>query len=135
MRTVRRTLLAASQKIASWAPSGKSAGIGREISIVSRSPLCGLRVTKPFSSWPGSTVSESSRTDSIAATFRPGSIWTSQSMDSIRTGAIEFRTRMLTIDASGLNRADGPHLARVPRAAERIRQRDRLLVLQADGGA
>ena len=53
-------------------------------------------------------MSESSRTDSIAATLRPGSIWTSQSIDSIRTGAIAFRTRILTIDASGLNRADGP---------------------------
>ena len=42
------------------------------------------------------------------ATLRPGSIWTSQSIDSIRTGAIEFRTRMFTIEASGLNSAAAP---------------------------
>ena len=42
-------------------------------------------------------------TDSIDAAFRPGSISTSHSTASIRTGAMGLRTSMLAIAATGLS--------------------------------
>ncbi len=44
----------------------------------------------------------------MEATVRPGLISASHWIDSIRTGAIWFLTRMLTIEAIGLNRAAAP---------------------------